>query len=484
MELFKLFATLGLDTKDFDEKLKSASGKAKQIGDAFKGVTAVTGLLTVGIVKAGLDLEAMAAKYNTVFKGYTDISDKFIKDFQKLTPATTAQAQAFASGIGDLLVPMGFAREEATGLTGEFMHVIGALTNFNSGTESAQSVTEKFQAALTGEMDGLKSLGIQLDAETVKRKAVEMGLASHTSEVTKQMQAQVLLSEAYKQSGDALAAYSEENLDTKTKMLLLKTELIDLAASASGVLLPVVGALTDGARWLTSVFAAIPEPIQGIVAGMIALTAVLGTGLLLFGQLAGALVSIKTAMMLFGTTAATTAGQASGALLLTGTSAGTAAGGMTLLGSAIAFITGPIGLTIGIIIALGVAFKNLWDISEKFREFWINLWEEVKQAPKYALDGIKEDLQAWEDLGKQIMDNLWSGLKDAWQGIQDWFSEKFSFITNWFGSVGNEASKVQSKTVSNTTNNQYSFSVKADSLREVNDLVYTANNAQRFTRMG
>lgn len=480
MELFKLFATLGLDTKDFDEKLKSASSKSKQLGDAFKGVTAVTGLLTVGIVKAGLDLEAMAAKYGTVFKGYTDISDKFIKDFQKLTPATTAQAQAFASGIGDLLVPMGFAREEATGLTGEFMHVIGALTNFNSGTESAQSVTEKFQAAITGEYDGLKALGIQLDVDTVKRKAVEMGLASHTSEVTKQMQAQVLLSEAYKQSGDALAAYSEENLDTKTKMLLLKTELIDLAASASGALLPVVGALTDGARWLTSVFAAIPEPIQGIVAGMIALTAVLGAGLLLFGQLAGAITAIQGAFALL----VPAAGGVAAATATAGAAAGTAAGGMTLLGSAIAFITGPIGLTIGIIIALGIAFKNLWDISEKFREFWINLWEKVKQAPKYALDGIKEDLQAWKDLGKQIIDNLWSGLKDAWQGIQDWFSEKFSFITNWFGSVGNEASKVQSKAVSNTTNNQYSFSVKADSLREVNDLVYTANNAQRFTRMG
>lgn len=208
--------------------------------------------LVGGMVKAAMELEATEAKYNTVFEGMTEVADAFIKKFQELTPATTAAARSMASGIQDLLVPMGFMRDEAAQMTGEFMHVIGALTNFNSGTHTAEDVVIALQAAITGEYQTLKRLGVQLDVTTVKQKAVEMGLAETTDEVTKQHQAQVLLAEVYKQSGDALAAYNEESLDAKTKMGLMRAEFVNAAAEFGNVLLPVINQLIGYLRQLTA----------------------------------------------------------------------------------------------------------------------------------------------------------------------------------------------------------------------------------------
>lgn len=258
-------AKISLDNKDFDKGVSDAtnSGKtfASKMGGFATGAMKTVGTLSVAIggaltaiggfsLNSAMELEASEAKYKTVFGEFTDTSDAFLKEFQKLTPATTAEVRNMASGIQDMLVPLGFAREEATNMTGEFMHVIGALTNFNSGTETAESVSAKFTAAMTGELDGLKSLGIQLDADTVKQKAVEMGLAATTKEVGKQEIAQVVLAEAYKQSGDALAAYNEESLDAKTKFGLLKAEIQDVSAEMGSKFLPIVndtlGALKDG----------------------------------------------------------------------------------------------------------------------------------------------------------------------------------------------------------------------------------------------
>lgn len=286
MNLFTLMAKISLDDKEFDKGIGDAEKKAKGFGSKMKSFaggavkavagisTAVGGALTaIGgfSVHSAMELEASEAKYKTVFGEFTNVSDQFLKDFQKLTPATTAEVRNMASGLQDLLIPMGFAREQATNMTGEFMHVIGALTNFNSGTETAESVTQKFAGALTGEMDGLKSLGIQLDADTVKQKAVEMGLAATTDEVDKQAIAQVVLKEAYRQSGDALAAYNEESLDAKTKLGLLKAQISDLGAEIGTNFLPLIngmlGNLKNGLETLKPIFKDISDGLLGMMKG-------------------------------------------------------------------------------------------------------------------------------------------------------------------------------------------------------------------------
>ena len=263
MNLFNLMAKISLDSKEFDDGIgkaeKSGSGFASKMGTFAGGAVKAVGAVSLAVggamtaiagfsMNGAMELEASEAKYNTVFDGFVEQTDGFINKFKELTPLTTAEARNMASGLGDLLIPMGFARDEATNLTGEFMHVIGALTNFNSGTETAESVSAKFAGALTGEYSNLKSLGIQLDATTMKQKLVEKGKGDLTGEALKQAQVEILLEEAYKQSGDALAAYNEESLDAKTKMQLLTKSLADVGAQMGSKFLPILNNTLSGLK--------------------------------------------------------------------------------------------------------------------------------------------------------------------------------------------------------------------------------------------
>lgn len=203
------------------------------------------GFKTLGttFISSAADLEATEAKFNTVFAGFTQQAQTIVDDFKMLTPATEASTRSMVSGIQDLLVPMGFARSEATNMTSEIMTLTGALTNFNSATHTAEDVASVFSSALVGEYDSLKALGVQLNVDIVKQHAVAMGLANTTSEVTAQQQALAMLELAYEQSGDALDAYNEDSLDTISNMGLLKASFIDTFAIIGQSMLPKVNEL-------------------------------------------------------------------------------------------------------------------------------------------------------------------------------------------------------------------------------------------------
>ena len=124
----------------------------------------------------------------------------------------------------------------------------------------------------------------------------------------------------------------------------------------------------------------------------------------------------------------------------------------------------PIGIVIGLIVALVAAFVLLWNKSEKFREFWINLWNKIKETVQPVVEAIvKWFTETWDKIKKtwsvvvtwfqekwdgikQVFSNVktwfsekfgsaWSAIKEKWSKIVSWFSEKWSGIKNVFGKV-------------------------------------------------
>lgn len=261
IEIFKIFGSFAINGLDEAEKgLNKIDGIGAKVGKEITefGKVAAKSMVAVGAAvgtvavafgtmatKSAMELEATQAKFDTVFGEFADQANATFDEISKLTPMTKAQFNSMSSGIQDLLVPMGFAREEATNLTGKTMNLVGALTNFNSATHSAEDVTALFQSALLGEASALQSLGIQTSAEEVRQRAVAMGLAETTKEVDKQAYALALTEIAYEQSGDALAAYNEESLDTKTKVELLKAEFTTMASEMALGVLPSIMNLVD-----------------------------------------------------------------------------------------------------------------------------------------------------------------------------------------------------------------------------------------------
>lgn len=418
-EISKLYVSIGAEYKDFQKGMAEVQNKLEAVGkkmtDIGKNlslkVTAPIIGIGAGIAKAAMDLEATSAKYETVFAGMTDQADAFITKFKELTPATKAEARSMASGIQDLLVPMGFVREEATEMTGEFMHVIGALTNFNSGTHTAADVTLAMQAAMTGSYESLKRLGIQLDVSTVEQKAMEMGLISSKDEMTKQIAAQVMLAEVYAQSGDALKAYTEENLDAKTKMGLMKAELIDVAAEFGETLLPIINKVTSALRRAVEWFSGLSEAQKKTILIVGGLVAAIGPVLIAAGLLIRSLITVKDAYI----AVTAWAGQASIAVRLAGIAKGIATGvtyayaaALTIanvaaraLAIGIAMILSPIGLIVLAIAAVVTAGYLL-----------IKNWDQVKETAGVVIDWMT---QKWEDFRDGIL-AIWNAITGGIKG--------------------------------------------------------------------
>ena len=426
-EVFKLFGTIGLDTKEVDKGLSNISKKlentAKTLEKAGKKMslmitTPIVAMMS-GFAAAAMDLEASEAKYNTVFAGMTDQADAFIKKFQQLTPATTAEARNMASGIQDLLIPMGFAREEATAMTGDMFHLIGALTNFNSGTHSAQDVANAFSSALTGSTESLKRLGIQVTQESIKQKALEMGLIGVNDELDNQSKAQALMALAYEQSGDALTGYTEANLDVKTKMGLLKSEVVDISAKLGEALLPAISAVVNWLREGVTWFASLSEEqrntilmVMGVVAALgpmaLILSKVITLGLGVSSAISGITLALKGQALAAGASkvAIVAYNVVKGIMTATTWLATTA---MSAFGAIMAFVTSPIGLVvlaIGALIAIGVLLYKNWDVVKEKAGL---VWEFLKNT----FDNIKNFIGNTVNAINSTVTSVFNKIKDA-----------------------------------------------------------------------
>lgn len=85
----------------------------------------------------------------------------------------------------------------------------------------------------------------------------------------------------------------------------------------------------------------------------------------------------------------------------------------------------PIGIVIAAIVALVTAFVILWNKSEGFRNFWIGLWEKVKEVAGAA----------WEAISG-FFSGAWEKVQEIWGSVSEWFSEKWETIKSVFETVG------------------------------------------------
>lgn len=115
------------------------------------------------------------------------------------------------------------------------------------------------------------------------------------------------------------------------------------------------------------------------------------------------------------------------ALQVMGLQAAFAAAKQWLLNSAL--LANPIGLVVAAIAGLVTAFIVLWKKSESFRNFWIGLWENIKEAALKAkekiagwIDNIKEKFQQFKDKAVDIKNGIvetWNNIKNKTQELKD-----------------------------------------------------------------
>lgn len=102
--------------------------------------------------------------------------------------------------------------------------------------------------------------------------------------------------------------------------------------------------------------------------------------------------------------------------------------GMTIAQKALNLVmaANPIGLVVTAVAALVAGFITLWNTSDEFRAFWINLWDKIKSATSAVVTIIQK-----------YFSDLWANIKKVWNGALTWFKNAATNIGNAFKNIPN-----------------------------------------------
>lgn len=96
----------------------------------------------------------------------------------------------------------------------------------------------------------------------------------------------------------------------------------------------------------------------------------------------------------------------------------------------------PFALMTIAIVAAGAALVVFWKTNEDFRNAMKQLWADIKKAFNDTIDNMKKKIEDYKEIGKQIVNNLFGGIKGAWQPMEDWINDKFGAFDNKLKKMG------------------------------------------------
>lgn len=111
-------------------------------------------------------------------------------------------------------------------------------------------------------------------------------------------------------------------------------------------------------------------------------------------------------------------------------------GALALLKAAIAAIGGPVTLVVAGISALVAAFVYLWNTSEGFRNFWIGLWNNIKEFTGTAIETIKN---FFTQTIPQAIDNMILWFQTLPTRISEWLQQTITKVGEWATNMWNKA---------------------------------------------
>ena len=209
-----------------------------------------------------------------------------------------------------------------------------------------------------------------------------------------------------KDAAKNMADTMQDNLEGQ--LTILKSQLQELAISFGDLLMPAVRSIVSGLQGMVNVLNAMPDGVKRVIMIVALLAAALGPVLIIIGKTLSAIGTIMT-----------WAPKIAGAI-------SAVKGAFAALSATM--MANPIAIVIAAIAALVAAFIYLWNTNEEFRQFWIRLWNEIKEVA----------VQVWTAVS-QFLVSAWNGIRNTavavWNGIRDFFSGLWAGIKTLFTTV-------------------------------------------------
>ena len=211
-------------------------------------------------------------------------------------------------------------------------------------------------------------------------------------------------------TSEQMANTMQDNL--AGQLTILKSQLEELAISFGELLMPAIREIVGWIQGFVDKLNGMDEGTRKVILTVAAFVAALGPVLIVVGKIISSVGTIMTVLPKIGP-------------LITTVKTAFAALNATMLAN-------PIMLIIAAIAALVAAFIYLWNTNEDFRQFWINLWENIKEVAISVWNAIKEFFTAaWEAISSTAQ-TIWNGIKNffsaLWEGIKTIFTTVFEVI--------------------------------------------------------
>lgn len=390
------FGLAASDSAHFADVLAAASNSANtnvsMLGESFKYVSPVAGALGFSVEDVSVALGLMANSGIKASQAGTSLRTLFTN----LVHPVGQSAEAIEA--------LGISITNSDGSMKSLDTIMRELrTTFGNMTEAEKA---SYAAMLAGQegMSGLLAIVNTTDADFQK------------------------LTDSIAAAGGTAQEMADKQLDTlEGKITLFKSAMEGLAISFGEVLLPMltnlVEKITDVVNWFNGLSDETKKTIT-VIAGIVA---VLGPLMIIIGNIISVVMKVVQAIKLI-----------KGAIVAV-------KGAMVALNAVM--LANPVGLVIAAIAALVAIFVVLWNKCDAFQEFWINLWESIKEAFSEVAEAIGEvvsNIAEWfstlpERIGETI-NAVVEWFTQLPQRISDAISEALNAVVNWGQEVYNSLS--------------------------------------------
>jgi len=167
-------------------------------------------LVTLGAAVVGLggyatgmagNFQEVKGKFDTVFGESAPAATLEIDKMARAMGRSKAQLTEMAANTQDLLVPLGFARDKAAGMSVQIAQLAVDMASF--GNKSDADAINDIQAAMTGSGEVMKKYGVVLSENTLKLELERMGHKGSAESANEQMKALARLNIIVRGTSDA-----------------------------------------------------------------------------------------------------------------------------------------------------------------------------------------------------------------------------------------------------------------------------------------
>ncbi len=430
----------GISSTEIAENVYNAISAGQSTGDAVNFVTNSTKLAKAGFAEAGASLDLLTTilnAYGLEASEVTAVSDMLIQT-QNLGKTTVGElssamgkviptANAYGVELDQLCA--GYAIMTANGVaTAESTTYMNSMLNElgKSGTNVSNILKEKTGSSFAELMEQGYSLSEVL--AIIEGAAEEQGLAFgdmwSSSEAAKA--GLILLGDSAENFNGTLEQMRNstgatdtafEKLQTNSYTIQvainqLKNTAIELGTAIMSVLAPIITSLAEKISALTKWFSGLSDTSKKVIVIVGMIVAAIGPVLVVVGKVISAVGTIMTILPKLGP-------------VITTVKTAFATLNTTMLAN-------PIVLIIAAIAALVAAFIYLWNNCDGFRQFWIDLWENVKQVAIAVWNAIKNFFSAvWEAI-KTIFTTVFEIIKTL---VTTYFNFYKTIIETVFGVI-------------------------------------------------